>query len=121
MKRTEHIIPFVDIIFQTLGVLIVSMTVLEHVESIPVDLARVSKQVKVSQKAQDSVFVAIRRDGIYVGKEKINSNSLIPERIKGKDVILRVDKNIPYGEVVGVISGIRDHAAKLSLEVDKDG
>jgi len=118
MKRVEHVIPFIDIVFQTLGVLIVVMATLENVESIPVNLATVGKEVAVTKRMRDCIFVAVSKEGLFSGKKKVSREEL-GEIVAGKEVILRIDKDIRYGRVVEVTSGIQSRAKAVSLEVKR--
>ena len=119
MKKTRHVIPFIDIIFQALGALIVVMASLQHVESIPVNFATVAKEVLVSKRIEKPLFVAISGKGVFSGKEKVNEDEL-KERVKNREVILRVDKDISYGTVVYTVAAIRDRAKNIALEVRKN-
>jgi len=119
MKKVEHIIPFIDIVFQALGGLIVVMATLQHVEAIPVDFATVSKNVKVTKSAKNPFFVAISKKGLFSGKNKVNMEEL-KEIIENKEVILRIDKEIAYGTVMETVAGIQNRAKNIALEVKRN-
>lgn len=116
MKKVEHVIPFIDIVFQALGALIVVMATLQHVEAIPVNLASVGKEAKVVTNLKEPVFVVMSKNGLFAGKDKLSPGGL-EKAVRNKEIILRVDKDIAYGEVMKAISGIRDKAKSISLEV----
>ena len=118
MKKVEHVIPSIDIIFQALGALIVVMATLQHVEAIPVNLASVGKEAKVVTNLRSPVFVVMSKKGLFVGKDKLGLNE-IERAIRNKEIILRVDKDIAYGEVMKAVSEIQDKAKSISLEVRK--
>ena len=119
MKKVEHIIPFIDIVFQALGALIVVMATLQHVEAIPVDLATVGKEARVAKSARNPLFVVISKKGLFSGKREIAPEELA-EAVRSREVILRIDKDIAYGKVIQTIAGIQDKAKHIALEVKKD-
>lgn len=120
MKKTTHVIPFIDIIFQALGVLIVVVATLQHVDAIPVNLATVAKEVTVARRMGKPIFVVLSKKGLFFGREKVTLDGL-KDAVKDKEVILRVDKDIPYGRVVEAVSNIQDKAKNIALEVKKNG
>ena len=65
MKRAGYMIPFIDIIFQALGVLIVVVATMQHVDAIPVNLATVAKDVAVVKRSGKPVFVVLSKDGLF--------------------------------------------------------
>ena len=120
MKKTEHMIPFIDIVFQALGVLIVAAATMQHVSALPVNLATVSKDVRVAKRSTKPVFVVLSKKGLFFGKKKATLDS-IKRSVDDKEVIFRVDKDVSYGNVVEVISGMQDSAKNIALEVKKNG
>jgi len=120
MRKATHMIPFIDIIFQALGALIVVIATLQHVDAIPVNFATVAKEVTVVKRMGKPVFVVLSGKGLFSGREKVTLEAL-KEVVKDKEVILRVDRDIPYGKVVEAISNIREKAKNIALEVKKNG
>jgi len=118
--KAAHTIPFIDIIFQALGALIVVIATLQHVDAIPVNLATVAKEAIVSKRLNDPVFLVISKAGLFLGKERITVND-IDKLTKNREVILRIDRDIPYGRVVEAVSDIQKRAKSISLEVKKNG
>lgn len=118
MKRVEHVIPFIDIVFQALGALIVVMATLQHVEAIPVNLASVGKEAKVVTNLKSPAFIVMSKSGLFLGNNRISPGEL-EKAVKNKEIILRVDKDIAYGEVMKTVSEIQNKAKSISLEVKK--
>jgi len=120
MRKATHLIPFIDIMFQALGVLIVVVATLQHVDALPVNFATIAKEVAVAKRMGKPVFVVLSKKGLFFGKEKVTLDGL-KDVVKNKEVILRVDRDIPYGSVVEAISNIQDKAKNIALEVKKNG
>jgi len=119
MRKATHLIPFIDIMFQALGVLIVVVATLQHVDALPVNFATIAKEVVVAKRMGKPVFVVLSKKGLFFGREKVTLDDL-KDVVKNKEVILRVDKDIPYGNVVEAISNIQDKAKNIALEVKKN-
>ncbi|MCD5401823.1 biopolymer transporter ExbD [candidate division NPL-UPA2 bacterium] len=115
----KGLLPFIDLIFLSMGTLLLLMTDMEVVESIPIDLVRVGRAQVSSRKIEEPLFVAINKEGIFVGKEKVSAEELI-SRTKGEEVILRADKDLPFGKVIQLVASLRQKAVNVSLEVEHE-
>ena len=118
MKKVEHAIPFIDIVFQALGALIVVMATFQHVEAVPVNFATVSKEARITTSVNNPLFIVVSKNGLFSGKNKVKLNEL-KQITKDKEAILRIDKDIPYGMVMEVVSEIQNNAKNISMEVKK--
>jgi len=112
----EGFLPLIDMVFLTMGTLLVLMTQMERVISIPVDFVKVGTGAVISKKIDNPIFVAVSFEGLFIGQEKVDVNG-IKDRLKGKEVILRVDKQIPYGQAMKLVAVIKESARHISLEV----
>lgn len=115
----KNLLPFIDMIFLSMGTLLLLMTDMEVVESIPVDLVRVGRAQVLSRKMDKPLFVAINKEGVFVRKEKINMSELIA-KAKGEEVILRADRSLPVGEVIQLVASLRKKAESVSLEIEHE-
>lgn len=95
------------------------MTQMRIVESIPVDFVKVGKAIVSSKRVEEPLFVAINKDGIFAEKQKVDIAEL-KNKVKGREIILRADRNIPYGKAIQIVASLRQNAKNISLEVQSE-
>lgn len=115
--KMGSLIPLIDIVFLAMGTLLLLITKMEVVEVIPLDLVRVGQAPVSSRKMEGPLFVSINKEGIFMGKEKVGAEELL-SRGKGEEIVLRADKNLPFGEVIQLLASLRQKAVSVSLEVE---
>jgi len=116
MKKMEAIIPLLDMTCLTVGVLLVAMTQMQKVITIPVDFVKVAKEASVCKKIDAPLFIAISKDGIFVEKKQTDVKQL-KDIVSNREVVLRIDRRVPYGEVMKLVSEIKQNAKSINLEV----
>lgn len=119
MKKIEAMIPLLDMTCLTVGVLLVAMTQMQKVVTIPVDFVKVAKEASVSKNIDTPLFIAISKDGIFVEKKQADLKQL-KEVANNREVILRIDRAIPYGEVMKLVSEIKQVTKGINLEVQNE-
>ena len=106
-----NIVPMIDVIFAILTFFIISSLDLIRLESIPVNLPKVSTSKLVEDKP--IVLTIDRENNIFLDNKPIDPAILV-DQIKNvistnsTDIlVISADKEIAYGEVVDVIDQIR--------------
>jgi biopolymer transport protein ExbD len=128
MKRTEiteeaisgvNIVPVIDVTLVLLVILLLLSPVI-NLPNLPVDLPEaITKETK-----DQNVTVSLGADGrISIDTEIINPDSLplrLKQKLLGRDnavVIVRADKNLPYGNVEGLIRDVNRHVGNHALAI----
>lgn len=105
-----NITPFVDVMLVLLVVFMITAPMLT--QGVQVSLPEVENtQMKVEE---DPIEIAIKKNGdIFVGSSKVKESELITKLKAIKDVrknaaiLLRADKEVPYGIVMTVMSSLQ--------------
>ncbi|PPR08911.1 MAG: Biopolymer transport protein ExbD [Proteobacteria bacterium] len=105
-----NITPFVDVMLVLLVVFMITAPMLT--QGVQVSLPEVENtEMKVKE---DPIEIAIKKDGaIFVGSAKVKENELVTKLKAIKQVrqnaaiLLRADKEVPYGAVMTVMSSLQ--------------
>lgn len=105
-----NVIPLVDIVLVLLIIFMITAPMLQH--GMDVDLPRVT--TAPLQADEEPLVITITKDGIlYINETRIDPGSLreklkaIVRRIPEKEVFLRADRSVPYGNVMEIMAEIR--------------
>ncbi len=109
------IVPLIDLIFLTLGSVLGAMTQMERIETIPVEVSQVQR-AGLSVQRGDFVVLTVTSDGMTLNGKPITAGEL-PERIAGKDVVLRAERSLPTEQTLVALSLSVKAGANVSLEV----
>jgi len=103
-----NVTPFVDVMLVLLVIFMVTAPMLS--QGLPVNLPQAPAQALVSQKP---LVVSINRDqAIYLDDRPVGLNDLaravapLSQENKGLEVLLKSDREVPYGLVVQVMSAL---------------
>ncbi len=105
-----NIIPFVDVSLVLLVIFMVTAPMLYR----GFDLTLPESKTDSTYKPQDPIVISIEKDNVfYFGEEQVGIDAF-PVRLRGaKDnnpevsVVLRADKDVPYGTVIQVMDTVR--------------
>ncbi len=105
-----NVIPLVDIVLVLLIIFMITAPMLQH--GMDVDLPRVT--TAPLQANEEPLVITITKDGIiYINETRIDPGSLreklkaIARRMPEKEIFLRADRSIPYGNVMVIMAEIR--------------
>ncbi len=105
-----NVIPLVDIVLVLLIIFMITAPMLQH--GMDVDLPRVT--TAPLQADEEPLVITITKDGIiYINETRIDPRSLheklkaIVRRMPEKEVFLRADRSVPYGNVMEIMAEIR--------------
>jgi biopolymer transport protein TolR len=106
-----NVTPLVDVMLVLLVIFMVTAPIIQ--QGVTVDLPKTRAGGLNSQ--EDPLVVGITKDGaVYLNDNQIALADLrgklvaIGQANPGRAVLLRADRNVPYGQVVGVISAIKE-------------
>ncbi|MGH9398668.1 MAG: ExbD/TolR family protein [Terriglobia bacterium] len=110
---TINVTPLVDVMLVLLIIFMVITPMLQ--KDVTVDMVKSKHAIDMAGASKtDAVVLAVTRDGkVYLGKDLINVDdvtSKVKEKIENKldkTVYLRCDSRAKYGDVTGVVDGVR--------------
>lgn len=111
-----NVVPFIDIMLVLLVVFMITAPMLT--QGVQVDLPQVSSQPIDSQEDNDPIVISVDREGEYFITLGEDSTSVtldemsqrvvtILERRPGTPVMVRGDRNVPYGQIVVLMSTLQ--------------
>ena len=109
-KNKIDILPMIDIIFSILAFLIISSLYLTRVETISVELPKVSNSITQNKKF---VNISIDKGGnLFLNKNRIKLQDIKDKVVnltnENKNlVVLNADKNVSHGYVISVLDVLR--------------
>lgn len=116
--NSRMMVPLIDLVFLTLGSVLVAMTQMERVESIAVDVARVGQGSAIVQRGELEVL-SVTPEGLILGE-----NLLAPEQlaraVAGKRIVIRAEKSMPTQRTLAVLADVLNAGAEASIEVKQD-
>lgn len=115
--NARAIVPLIDLVFLTLGTLLVIFTRLEEVETIPVELAKVGSGAVAN--TAPATFVTLAEDGLYVGDRPVDSDALVRE-VAGRRVILTAAPKVSFSRAIALFSRLKEAECEVSLRVVRD-
>jgi len=106
-----NVTPFVDVMLVLLIIFMVTVPMMA--EGLEVDLP-VTRHVEALPTESENMVMTVRRDGaIYldqyqVPREELQEKLRLLVKEKNKALFLQADREVPYGVVVDVMSGIKE-------------
>ncbi len=111
-----NVVPFIDVMLVLLVIFMITAPMLT--QGVQVDLPQVTSEPSEDTENQEPVIVSVDRDGQYfislgdeetpVTLEDISGQIMaILERRPGTQVLVRGDRNVSYGQVVGLMSTLQ--------------
>jgi biopolymer transport protein ExbD len=111
IKSEINVTPLVDVVLVLLIIFMVVTPELQRGKEVKLPTANEAKQ----REKGDPIIVSIQQDGaLWVEQEAVTKERLI-ERIKAeatREVLIKGDAGLKYGDVKGVINAIRNAGAK---------
>ncbi|MBI4639380.1 MAG: protein TolR [Candidatus Tectomicrobia bacterium] len=107
-----NVTPLVDVMLVLLIIFMVTAPLLEH--GLDVELPRASGKELDTHKAEDVIVTVNKGGGIFINKNRFELAELreklqaIYSSRTNKEIFLRADKDVPYGEVVKVMAEIKN-------------
>lgn len=105
-----NVTPFIDVILVLLIIFMVAAPL--STVDLPIDLPSSSAQPQ--KKPDKPTYVSIKPDlGLAIGENLVKRVDLVreldamPEASKDRPIFLRADKQVPYGELMGVLELLR--------------
>ena len=105
-----------DIIFLTLGSMLAAMSQMDEVSALPVEITKIGKGSVITKRG-DFEVVTLTISGLTLGKEPVDHDELL-KRAAGRDVVLRVQKDMPYSKAIRLIAELSEVGASVSSEVE---
>ena len=106
-----NVTPFVDVMLVLLIIFMVTVPMMA--EGLEVDLP-ITRHVEALPTESENMVMTVRRDGaIYldqyqVPREELQEKLRLLVKEKNKALFLQADREVPYGVVVDVMSGIKE-------------
>ncbi len=105
-----NVTPFVDVILVLLVIFMITAPMMQ--EGVEVDLPKTTSQA--IKTPSEPVIVSVDRKGVvYINNKKYAKNKIesklraVFKRRSDKEVLLKADRSVKYGEVVKVMASIR--------------
>ncbi len=117
--NARMMVPLIDLVFLTLGSVLVAMTQMERVESIAVDVARVGRGAAIVQRGELEVL-SVTPEGLRLGERSIAPAELA-DAVAGKRVVIRAERTMPTQRTLAVLAEVLDAGAEASIEVNQAG
>ncbi|PRY71272.1 protein TolR [Halomonas ventosae] len=111
-----NVVPFIDVMLVLLVIFMITAPMLT--QGVQVDLPQVSSEPIEETEDRDPIIVSVDRDGQYyislgddetpVSLDEVSERVIILlERQPGTPVMVRGDRNVPYGQVVTLMSTLQ--------------
>lgn len=107
-----NVTPLVDVMLVLLIIFMVTTPMMN--QGIPIQLPQTSRQANLSLNLQEASIVTVAENGVvYIDERRIPQERLeiiltrLYDELSAKDVYLRGDRRVPYGEVVKVLSTMK--------------
>jgi biopolymer transport protein ExbD len=113
--NARMLVPLIDLVFLTLGSVLVAMTQMERVESIAVDVARVGRGAVIARRGELEVL-SVTPEGLRLGEQPVTAEGL-PAAVAGKRIVIRADRSMPTQRTLAVLADVLDAGADASIEV----
>ena len=117
--NARMMVPLIDLVFLTLGSVLVAMTQMERVESIAVGVARVGRGAAIVQRGELEVL-SVTPEGLRLGERAIAPAELA-DAVAGKRVVIRAERSMPTQRTLAVLAEVLDAGAEASIEVNQAG
>ncbi|MGM0831335.1 protein TolR [Halomonas qinghailakensis] len=128
-----NVVPFIDVMLVLLVIFMITAPMLT--QGVQVDLPQVTSEPIESQEESDPIIISVDREGGYfitlgedstsVSLEQMSERVVaILQRRPGTPVMVRGDRNVPYGQIVLLMSTLqRSGVANVGLlsEPPQDG
>ncbi|RUR27261.1 protein TolR [Vreelandella andesensis] len=128
-----NVVPFIDVMLVLLVIFMITAPMLT--QGVQVDLPQVTSEPIESQDESDPIIISVDREGVYfitlgedstsVSLEQMSQRVMaILQRRPGTPVMVRGDRNVPYGQIVLLMSTLqRSGVANVGLlsEPPQDG
>ncbi|CAH1044625.1 protein TolR [Halomonas sp. TD01] len=128
-----NVVPFIDVMLVLLVIFMITAPMLT--QGVQVDLPQVTSEPIESQDESDPIIISVDREGGYfitlgedstsVSLEQMSERVMaILQRRPGTPVMVRGDRNVPYGQIVLLMSTLqRSGVANVGLlsEPPQDG
>jgi len=115
--KVQTVLPFLDMVFLSMGALLALMVQMEYVTSIPIDTPQIGPGGAIVERGEFHV-VTLDQSGITLNGQPIEQEHLISS-VTGERVVLRVERSIATEETAGLLAALIDAGAMPSLEVRK--
>jgi biopolymer transport protein ExbD len=111
-------LPLVDLVFLTLGVIVAALTQMQHVTTLAVELAEVGPDA--AEIRTDAIEVlALARDGTMSVGETVIDDSQLCEFVESASVVVRADRRLDVERLFEVLAELRRCGIGVSVEVDE--
>lgn len=117
---TRNTLPaLLDIIFLTFGAILAAMSQMEKVSALPVEITKIGSGAVVLKRG-DFEVVTVTSKGLTMGGQPIDRDELL-HQASGRDIVLRVQNDLPYGVAIRLIADLSEVGASISSEVENEG
>jgi biopolymer transport protein ExbD len=117
MNKSTAIVPLVDLVLLALGGILASMTQMQVVRSLPVNVTRIGPGTAIVQQ-QSFVVVTVTAEGLMIDGQLMYGDELIG-RVRNKKVVLRVDRRLPTEETIKATALLAEAGAEITIEVEE--
>lgn len=106
---TPNVVPFIDVMLVLLVIFMITSPMI--VAGVKVDLPE-TKSSPISEQSEPLVISVDKKGDLYILETKIDPSQItdklksITKEKKDTRIFIRGDKNVPYGEIVRVVSEI---------------
>ena len=114
----RSMLPLVDLVFLTLGVIVATMTQMQHVTTLSVELAEVGPDA--AEVRTDPIdVIALAHDGTMSIDGSVIDDDQLCDRINDASVVLRADRRLHVERLFEVLAELRRCGIDVSVEVDE--
>ncbi len=117
MKSMAAILPLCDLVFLALGGILATMTQMEVVHALPVEITRVGTGAAIVQTDKFKIL-SVTADQMVIDGISITEPQLT-DMAKNQKIILRISKDLPTERTVSLISCLAQAGAQVSIEVEE--
>ena len=111
----KAILPLIDLVFLTLGAILGTMTQMERVTALPVEVARVGSGAAVVQQGEFSVL-NVTADGLTLDGRPAARHEVL-DQVRGRRIVLRIQRDLPTEQPLSLLAELVRAGAEVSLEV----
>ena len=115
MKSMAALLPLCDLVFLALGGILATMTQMEVVHALPVEITTVGTGSAIVQHDKFKILSITAEQMVFDG-EPVTEQQLADIKTNQK-IILRVSRELPTDRTVNVLARLAQAGAQVSIEV----
>ncbi len=113
--NAKAMVPFIDIVFLTLGSLLGVMIEMRRVDALNIDISEVGRGGSVVT-SRETRIVALTADGLHLDGTLVTPD-ILDEQLGGANVVLRADRTLSTETTLDTLATLSDVCAAVAVEV----